>query len=167
MAPKIYAHHKKTCHSWEEHDRLSTMADKNKVNDSFCWTDSEIELLLECAKVFASECIFEGKDCEGIKSKYEKIREIFVDGYPVSKRDNNENEDFPKSSSLNEVTKERIASKIKGIRQKFKKACDQKKRSGGGRVVMTYYDLCVDIWAGAPATHSMEGKCDILNIGLH
>ncbi len=49
------------------------MADKNKVNDSFSWTDSEIKLLLECVKDFASECIFEDKDWEGIKSKYEKI----------------------------------------------------------------------------------------------
>ena len=38
----------------------------------FTWTDCEVELLLESVKVFASSCLFEGKDWEGVKSKYEK-----------------------------------------------------------------------------------------------
>ena len=36
------------------------------------WTDSEIELLLEEVKAFASENIYNGIDCEGVKSKYNK-----------------------------------------------------------------------------------------------
>ncbi len=50
--------------------------------DAFIWTDNEIELLLECVNVFASDCGFEGKDLEGIKSKYDKIRGLFAERYP-------------------------------------------------------------------------------------
>eukprot|EP00112_Aurelia_sp_Birch-Aquarium-sp1_P018810 Seg4545.3 transcript_id=Seg4545.3/GoldUCD/mRNA.D3Y31 product="hypothetical protein" protein_id=Seg4545.3/GoldUCD/D3Y31 len=129
--------------------------------DAFIWTDNEVELLLECVKVFASDCLFEGKDWEGIKSKYDKIRGLFRERYP--KVNNNEceiDEEFPKSLPLDTITKERIAAKVKNLRKNYKKAVDLGKRSGGGRIVMTYYDLCNDIWAGAPATRSIEGGID-------
>ena len=123
--------------------------------ESFNYTDSEIEPLLECVKVFASNCSYEGKDWEGIKSKYDRIREIFIERYPQSSE---VDEDFPKCSSLHSFTKERIAAKVKNIRKNFKKAVDLGKRSGGGKIVMTFYNLCCDIWAGAPATKCIEGE---------
>ena len=46
---------------------------------TFIWTDAEIELLLEAVKVFAATCLFElGNDWEGVKVKYDKIKEIFI-----------------------------------------------------------------------------------------
>ena len=66
-------------------------------------------------------------------------------------------EEYPRSNKLEDITKERISSKLKAIRKNYKKAVDCGKRSGGGRVVMTFYDLCHDIWAGAPSTNSIEG----------
>ena len=41
--------------------------------DNFSWTDGEIELLLECIKVYAATCRFEGLHWEGIRAKYDKI----------------------------------------------------------------------------------------------
>ena len=42
-------------------------------DETLTWTDSKVELLLECVKSFAADCRFEGKDCEEIKLKYDKI----------------------------------------------------------------------------------------------
>ena len=129
-----------------------------KSAETFSWTDPEIELLLEAVKVFASNCMFNGTDWESVKSKYDKIREILVERYPKIKEGERSNPDYPNSKSLERITKDRIAAKLKAVRKNFKKAVDSGKRSGGGRVVMTYYDLCHDIWAGSPSTNSVAGK---------
>ena len=50
-------------------------------------------------------------------------------------------------------TRERIASKIKDIRKKYKKSVDCGRRSGGGRTVATFYDVCNEIWGGCPSKY--------------
>ena len=50
-------------------------------------------------------------------------------------------EEYPKSNKLEEITKGRVSTKLKAIRKNYKKAFDCGKRSGGGRVVMTFYDF--------------------------
>ena len=133
------------------------MSKTQQKEPNFTWTDSEIELLLESVKVFASESLYNGIDWEGVKSKYEKISEIFVERYPKIKDGDVPDEEYPRSNKLEEITKERISAKLKAIRKNCKKAVDCGKRSGGGRVVMTFCDLCHEIWAGAPLTKSIEG----------
>ena len=39
-------------------------------------------------------------------------------------------------------TRERIASKIKQIRAKYRNALDVRWQSGAGKLVATFYDLC-------------------------
>ena len=39
------------------------------------------------------------------------------------------------------ISKDRVAAKLKKIRQDYKKAADAKRKSGGGRVVFVFYDL--------------------------
>ncbi len=125
----------------------------------FVWTDAEVELLLEVVKAFVSDCSFDGQDWEGCKAKYEKIRKKFIERYPKE-----QSEAFPKSLSLETISKDRICIKVKTIRGNFKKAVDKGRRSGGGRIVMTFYDLCSDIWAGAPATKSIDGKLNLFDL---
>ena len=48
-----------------------------------------------------------------------------------------------------DFTKQRTSSKVKTIRQNYKKAIDLRRRSGGGRVVMTCYEQCNSIWSGS------------------
>ena len=131
----------------------STKEDRDLL---FVWTDSEVELLLETVKAYAAACMYEGKDWEGVKSKYDKILALLVERYP-----NVPSEEFPKqitSDGESPFTRERIATKLKAIRKNYKKAVDTGRRSGGGRIVMTFYDICSDIWAGSPATKSIEGQ---------
>ena len=80
-----------------------------------------MELLLESVKVFASSCLFEGKDWEGVKSKYEKIRCIFVERYPKTEPGVVQMEEYPKSLCLDTVTKDRISAKLKCVRKNYKK----------------------------------------------
>ena len=88
---------------------------------------------------------------ESVKSKYEDIRQDFVTLYQ-------QQDGLPHDLTL--FTRERIASKIKDIRKKYKKAVDSGRKSGGGRTVATFYDTCHEIWGGCPATTSLEHGLD-------
>ena len=66
--------------------------------------------------------------------------------------------ELPHNLSL--LIKERIASKIKDIRGKYKKAVDSGKKSGCGRTVATFYVVCNEICGGCPATASLENGVD-------
>ena len=95
------------------------MADEEQSKSQkeiFTWTDSEIELFLEAVKVFSTNCSFEGKDWESVKSKYDKIRQLFAKRYPNSPG-GIISEEYPKSQSLETITKDRIAAKLKSIRK--------------------------------------------------
>ena len=87
--------------------------------------------------------LIRGKDWESIKSKYDKIKELFIEIYPKESE-----EGFPKLSVLDSITKERMAAKVKQLRVKYKKAVDLGKRSGGALIIMAYFELCTDIWSG-------------------
>ncbi len=132
---------------------------KMPKEEIFVWTDAEVELLSEVVKLFASDCLFDGLDWEGCKAKYEKIRKMFIERYPKA-----QSEDFPKSLSLETISKGRICIKVKSKRVNFKKAVDKGRRIGGGRIVMTFYNLCSDIWAGAPANKSLDGKLNFFHL---
>ena len=62
--------------------------------------------------------------------------------------------------NLDLLTRERIASKIKDIRKTYNRAVDPGKKSGGGKTVETFYDVCSEIWGGCPATKSLEHGVD-------
>ena len=76
----------------------------------------------------------------------------------------NDQEDFPHSTSL--FSSERIASKIKDLRKKYKKAVDTGKRSGGGRTVACFFDICNEIWGGCPSTTSIGHGLDTADFGV-
>ena len=58
------------------------------------------------------------------------------------------------------VTKERISAKIKIIRTDFRKAVDNGKKSGSGRIVFTFYSLCQSLWRSSPAVKSIPNSID-------
>ena len=141
--------------------RLQIMPPKKKAktqpqqekeqSSNLVWSDDEIELLLGVVQAFTSEKEFQGVEWESVKSKYEDIRKEFVILYDQKGLKEHETAIF---------TRERIASKIKDLRKKYKKAVDSGRRSGGGRTVATFYDVCNNIWGGCPATKSLEHGLD-------
>jgi len=115
------------------------------------WTDDEVELLLGVVSAYSSQKDYEGLEWESVKSKYGDIRKDFVTL-------NEQKDGLPHDLSL--FTRERVASKIKDIRKKYKKAVDPGKKSAGGRTVATFYDVCNEIWGGCPATTSLQHGVD-------
>ncbi|CAL8392047.1 unnamed protein product [Arctogadus glacialis] len=69
-----------------------------------------------------------------------------------------EAEDFPHDAMA--ITKSQFTSKLKNIRSKYRGAVDTGRRSGQGRVVMLFYELCQEIWGGSPATRCIEGAME-------
>ncbi len=120
------------------------LARSKPKEDNFSSKDGEIELLLECIKVYAATCRFEGLHWEGIRAKYDKIPESFIERYPKAVTEATAI-DFPRALCVPNITKEQISAKVKSIRTKYNKVVDVSRRSSGGRIVMTFYDLCSEI----------------------
>ena len=91
------------------------------------------------------------------------IRKEFLTALPA---DNSEDSmrDFPHSKE--QITKQVVMSKFKAVRVKFHQAVDSGRRSGHGRVVLLYYELCEQLWGGSPATEQIESgleSADLMN----
>ena len=128
---------------------------KNGKASDFNWTDDEIQLLLEVCVDFKAESDYEGVNWESKRTKNEQIKSKFCEQYPEV-----EDEKFPRCKDLDSITKERVSAKLKSIRTNFKKAVDTGKRSGGGRIIFTFYELCERIWSGCPAVNSISHGID-------
>ena len=121
------------------------MAEKN-----FIWTDEEITLLLGIVTDYKAGKAAKGLDWSSIKTKIDDLTNTLHERYP----DGPANE-FPHKTDCEKIfTKERVKNKLKRIRSGYKKAVDSGRKSGGGRIVATFYDECSEIWAGSPAVES-------------
>ena len=110
---------------------------KNGKASDFNWTDDKIQLLLEVCSDFKVESDYEGVNWESKRTNYEQKKSKFCEQYPEV-----EDEKFSSNSDLDSITKERVSAKLKSIRTNFKKAVDTGKRSGGGRIISMFYELC-------------------------
>ena len=48
---------------------------------------------------------------------------------------------------------------------KYKAALDSGRRSGGERVVATFFDMCSNIWTGSPSVQCIDGGLESSNVG--
>ena len=108
---------------------------KNGKASDFNWTDDEIQFLLEVCFDFKAENDYEGVNWGSKRTKYEQIKSKFCELHPEV-----EDEKFPRGNDS--ITKERVSAKLKSVRTHFKKAVDTGKRSGGGRIIFTFHELC-------------------------
>ncbi|XP_019134811.2 uncharacterized protein LOC109143111 [Larimichthys crocea] len=112
---------------------------------SFVWTDSEVELLLNVALDYKASKAHENVDWESCKTKYVDMLALFLEKYPSET-----NEEFPHVKE--DITQANLTTKMKAIRGKYRNAVDTGRRSGHGRVVLLYLELCEKVWGGSPAT---------------
>ena len=114
------------------------------TNNNFQWTDEEIGLLLAIETDYKSAKAAEGLAWGTAKNRYENIAK----NYPK-----NDLQAYPRGGQdvLKTFTKDRVQSKIKKIKAGYRKAVDTGRKSGGGRLVASFYDECCEIWAGSPA----------------
>ena len=57
-----------------------------------------------------------------------------------------------------------MTSKLKAIRTKYRQAVDSGRRSGHGRVVMLYFELCERVWGGSPATEQISSGLETADL---
>lgn len=119
----------------------------------FMWEDDEVELLLSCVAEYKVEKTLNGVDWESLRSKYQDILKIYVDRVPSPEACAESGRSFPHGK---EISKETITTKLKSIRLKYREAIDDGRRSGHGRVVLLFYELCERIWGGSPATEQIH-----------
>ena len=136
-----------------------------KLVQNFVWTDDEVSLLLSVVEEHKASQIHAGFDWESFKTKYVDSTEMFVKRYPTTATGTVDRHSYPKFDPGNQFTKERVLSKIKAIRVKYKAALDSGRRSGGGRVVATFFDMCSNIWAGSPSAQCIDGGLESSNVG--
>jgi hypothetical protein len=133
-------------------------------NDSgkkeFVWSDDEVELLLNVVADYKALKASESVDWESVKTKYKDIFERFLAALPEGNTQVCEN--FPHKKD--EIKLQSLTSKLKAIRLKFRQAVDSGRRSGHGRVVMIYYELCERIWGGSPATEQIDGGIETVEL---
>ncbi|KAI9527223.1 hypothetical protein NQZ68_032804 [Dissostichus eleginoides] len=110
-----------------------------------CGVKENVEhILLHCD-------IYKVRDWETCRSKYSDIWDAFQVQYP---RTPTEEKDFPHDASA--ITKVQLTAKLKQIRRKYRQAVDLGRRSGQGRVVLMFFELCEEILGGSPATRSLS-----------
>ncbi|ROL49018.1 hypothetical protein DPX16_16633 [Anabarilius grahami] len=58
-----------------------------------------------------------------------------------------------------------VTTKLKAIRTRYRQAVDSGRKSGHGRVVLLFFELCESIWGGSLATLSLSEGIETSDIG--
>ena len=135
-----------------------------KAADSFVWTDDEVELLLKVTMEYKTSRAIENIDWESCQTKYGDILQLFVDQYPTPENAVAIEKDFPHKKE--QIVQSSLTSKLKMIRKKFRQAVDAGRKSGHGRVVLLYFELCKEIWGGSPATTTIADGIETTDVDL-
>ena len=95
-------------------------------------------------------------DLESVKTKYDDILVLMRYELPETIQEARENwtKDYPHTRE--QVTRKILTSELKAIRIKYREAVDSGRRSGHGRVVLLFYELCEKIWGGSPPNQEIE-----------
>ena len=128
-----------------------------KRTENFVWTDEEVELLLHTTVDYKATKAQEGVDWESCQTKYVDIWTEFLRQYPIPG-----GTAYPHEKEAR--CKTQIGSKLKGVRAKYRQAVDTQRRSGHGRVISLFFDLCNEIWGGSPATSTIEAGVETAEV---
>lgn len=139
------------------------MATANATNKkNFVWSDEEVELLLQTTLNYKTSKAQQGIDWESCQSKYTDIWTSFIEQYPTPADGQPRSTAYPHTPD--EVVKTQISSKLKSVRSKYREAVDSQRRSGHGRVIALFFELCNEIWCGSPATNSLEAGIETAEV---
>ena len=130
--------------------------------DYFSWSDDEVELLLSTTIDYKTSKEIENIDWESCQSKYHDIHERFIELYPTPEEAKALGKEYPHSKT--QMTKVILTSKLKSIRQKYRLAVDDGRRSGHGRVVLLYFELCEKLWGGSPASTTIPSGIETTDL---
>ena len=114
----------------------------------FTWTDDESQLLFNITADHKNQNIAEGLDWE-VQNKYSDIADGMVEALQKYNEQSGSGKDY--KHKPREITKEKVATKLKAVRKKYQIAVDTGRRSAQGRVILLYFHECEAIWGGSPA----------------
>ncbi|XP_029924236.1 uncharacterized protein LOC115371188 [Myripristis murdjan] len=127
---------------------------KSRSRDFFAWTDDEVELLLKVTHEYKTAKANDNIDWESSQSKYGDIFERYRELYPSREEALAMGKEYPHKKD--EITKGQLTTKLKAIRMRYRQAVELGRKSGRGRVVLLYFELCETIWGAPPATHAIS-----------
>lgn len=130
------------------------------------WTDDESELLLNVTLEYKVAKAAENVDWESVRSKYQDILDRMKAQLPANAEEARQLlKDYPHTKD--QVSKQALTSKLKAVRSKYRHAVDSGRRSGHGRVVLLYFELCEKIWGGSPATEQIDSGIESIDHSAH
>ena len=129
---------------------------------AFIWSEDEVELLLDVTLDYGVQQTGKGVDWESVQTKYADIADRLRLVIDKSRETGESGKDYPHSSA--EITKDKVMTKLKNIRKKYRNAADTGKKSGQGRVVLLYFNECEKIWGGSPATAKLQTGLETVEI---
>ena len=135
-ARKQKASYKKTVAGPSKASGTSDSSAEDGDEQQFKWTDDEIQLLLEVVKNYKATQTQQKLNWVKIQRRYEQIAAQFNEEYPEQPSDL-----YPHKRE--EITTDRVTAKLKKLQTAYKKAEDSKRKSGGGRVVITFIAFVV------------------------
>ncbi|CAM4735720.1 unnamed protein product [Leuciscus chuanchicus] len=106
----------------------------------------------------------ENTDWESSQTKYGNILERYREHYPSPEEATTMGKVYPHNKD--EITKGQLTTKLKAVRINYRRAVDAGRRSGHGRVVLLYFELCKSIWGGSPATHAIHGGIETGDVAV-
>ena len=127
------------------------MAAKN-TKKLYNWTEEETALLLKVVLDYKTATLAIAQDWETSRSKYDDLAKRLIKAYP-----NEVTDEFPSGQMKDTFSAAKVSSKVKKLKNSFRKALDTGRKSGGGRIASSLYKDCSDIWAGCPAAICIDG----------
>lgn len=105
----------------------------------------------------------ENVDWETYQNKYGDILDRFREHYPPPEEAMATRKDYLHKTE--EITKGHITTKLKAIRIRYWQVVDSGRKSGHGRVVLLFFELCESIWGGSPATLTLSVGIETSDVG--
>ena len=150
----------------------------NPIKKRWKWTEEMAEALILRMADIKSMMEFKGLDFEADLVKlYTDLRQIMAASYPddfgpetlseqggTMARDAITNFKVKISEEKKQIKLgyDRIKQKAKDIRQDYRKAVTEGRRSGSGKLVCENWDTLKLLWGGSPATKSIQNSCSTL-----
>ena len=155
-------------------------APTTKKQKRWRWSSEKVDNLLKCLCQLKSIYELKGVDIQSDLPKlYSEVREKMASLYesndfgPVQARTINQDSStgerakrkitYQEDIKAIKVGYDRIKQKIKDIRQDYRKAVTEGRRSGSGQLVCDNWDVLKELWGGSPATHSLKNAIDTLD----
>ena len=111
--------------------RKKTITKEKSTLDYFSWSDEGVELLLNVAIDYKASKAMENINWESCQNKYQDMKK-YIANYPSPEQAAALEKIYPDTTE--EMNKAILTTKLKSIRQKYRKAVDSGRKSAGSEL---------------------------------